>query len=161
VLLVSHATGAHVLAVLERDEGARVKAVLDGDLEIQLKKGRFVVAAQEGIDLVAAKDVSLTSSGVSVRASHGSVLVDKLSLLGSMVSAEIDKVKVLAGALDTIAERVHQRVKRAYRVVEELDQVKAAQIDYSAEKTMNLHAKNALVTAEELVKVDGEQIHLG
>jgi hypothetical protein len=30
-----------------------------------------------------------------------------------------------------------------------------------AKETMNLHAANALVTAEELVKVDGEQIHLG
>ncbi len=45
--------------------------------------------------------------------------------------------------------------------MEELDQVKAEHIDYAASASMSLHAQNALVTAEELVKVDGEQIHVG
>ncbi|MBW2454888.1 MAG: DUF3540 domain-containing protein, partial [Deltaproteobacteria bacterium] len=35
------------------------------------------------------------------------------------------------------------------------------QIQHRAEKNYSLHGENALVTADELVKVDGEQIHLG
>jgi hypothetical protein len=52
-------------------------------------------------------------------------------------------------------------VKRSYRFVEEADQVKAQRIDYAAEKSVCLRGENALVVAEELVKVDGGQIHLG
>ena len=52
-------------------------------------------------------------------------------------------------------------VGRVRRTVEELDHVRAEQIDYAAKKTMSLHGDNAIVTANELVKVDGEQIHVG
>ena len=50
-------------------------------------------------------------------------------------------------------------MKRSYRAVEETDQLRAGQIDYVAKETLSLHGENALLTAEELVKVDGEQIH--
>ena len=63
--------------------------------------------------------------------------------------------------LDSVLDRFSQRVKRSYRTVEETDQLKAERIDYTASSTMSLHGENALVTAEQLVKVDGEQIHLG
>ena len=49
----------------------------------------------------------------------------------------------------------------ASRTVEGLDQVKAEQIDYAAQKTASMRGENTLVTAEELVKVDGAQIHVG
>jgi Protein of unknown function (DUF3540) len=60
-----------------------------------------------------------------------------------------------------VLERCHQRVARSYREVEETDQVKAGQIDYTADTSLQLHAKYALVTADQLVKMDAEQIHIG
>ena len=45
--------------------------------------------------------------------------------------------------------------------VDGLDQLKAEHVDHSAKKTMNLHGENAVMTARQLVKVDGEQIHVG
>jgi hypothetical protein len=153
--------GAYVLAVLEREAGAAASIAVDGDLRVKLKKGRFGVAAQEGIDLVAGKDVSVVSGSVGVNAREGSVVLQQLSLLGQVVRAEVESLKLLAGSVDSVLDRVVQKVKRSYRVVEERDQVQAETIDYTAKKTMSLHAENALVTAEELVKVDGEQIHVG
>ena len=60
-----------------------------------------------------------------------------------------------------MVERISVDAKRSYRTVSEIDQVKAEQIDYAAETIMNLHGKNTLVTAEELVKLDAAQIHVG
>jgi hypothetical protein len=77
------------------------------------------------------------------------------------VRAQIDKLKLFAEHVDSVAERVAARVRRSYRTVEECDQVRAERIDYVAKGTMTLHAENALLTAEELVKLDGEQIHVG
>jgi hypothetical protein len=45
--------------------------------------------------------------------------------------------------------------------VAETDHVSAGQIDYEAESTLSLHSKYTLMTAEELVKVDADQIHMG
>lgn len=152
---------AYVLAVLEREEGAAATLSAEGDLEIRQRRGRVTIAAQEGIDLVAAKDVSVTGSGLSVNAVDGNVVLQKLSFVGGVVRAQMDKAKVWAETLDSVLDRFSQRVKRSYRTVEETDQLKAERIDYTATSTMSLHGENALVTAEQLVKVDGEQIHLG
>lgn len=161
VLLVAREGACFVLAVLTREEGGKTRLSAEGDLEINLKKGRFVVASQEGIDLVAAKDVSITAGGLNVRAGEGNVFIDRLSMLGTVARAEIEKVKLFAGSLDSVLDRLHQKVKRSYRRVEEVDQVKAGQIDYVAEKTMTLRSTNTVMTAEELVKVDADQVHLG
>lgn len=161
VLLSVVGKSAYVLAVLEREEGAKTTLKVDGDLEIQLARGRFAVAAQEGVDLVSAKDVAITSGGVSVNATDGNVVIQRLSFLGSLVRAEVEKVKLLAGSLDSALDRISQRVKRSYRTVDEVDQVRAERIDYASKKNMTLRGQNALISAEELVKVDGDQIHLG
>lgn len=162
VLMSGLPSGAcYVLAVLEREADAPARLVATGDLEVRLAKGRFVVAAQEGVDLVSAKEVSVTAGGVRVNATEGNVVLRQLSVLGSFVRAEFDRIKVLAESCDTVLDRLLQRVKRSYRFVEEHDQVRAAQIDYMAQNNASIRGENTLITAKDLVKVDSEQIHLG
>lgn len=151
----------YVLSVLEREEGVPGTIVADGDLNIKVPRGRLGVAAQEGIGMVSAKGVSVVSANLEVNAVDGSVGMQRLSFLGSIVRAEIEKAKILAGSLDSVLERLSQRVKRSYRTVEESEHLRAERVDYVAKKTMSLRGENTLVTAQELVKVDGAQIHLG
>src|SRR5262245_54392599 len=115
VLLASTAKSCHVLAVLEREGSAPTRLVAEGDLTIQAPRGRFAIAAQEGIDLASGKDVSVVSGGVSVNAVTGSVVLQRLSLLSTFVQAEIEKAKLFAGSLDSVLDRISQRVKRSYR----------------------------------------------
>jgi hypothetical protein len=157
----SRREGWYVLAILTRAEGARAAVVVDGDLELRVRSGRFVVAAQDGVELVSGGDLSVASGRIDVHAVDGNVTLSRLTFLGTIVRAEIEKIKLVAERLDAVVERVAQRVKRSYRSVEESDQVRAERIDYAANKSMSLHAENALLTAEELVKIDGEQIHVG
>ncbi|AUX31077.1 MULTISPECIES: DUF3540 domain-containing protein [Sorangium] len=151
---------AYILAVLER-EGRDVSVVLEGDLHVKLPRGRFVVGAAEGVTLASGKEVGVVAGELKVNARLGSVLVESLSYLGTAVQAEIEKAKVKAAALDASVERVTQRLKRVYRFVEEFEQLRAERVDYVAKKNMSLRGENTLVTAEELVKLDGAQIHLG
>ncbi|XXX80522.1 DUF3540 domain-containing protein [Sorangium sp. So ce134] len=152
--------GAYILAVLER-QGSDVSVVLEGDLHVKLPRGRFVVGASEGVTFASGKEVGVVAGELKVNARLGSVLVESLSYLGTAVQAEIEKAKVKAAAFDASVERVTQRLKRAYRFVEEFEQLRAERVDYVAKKNMSLRGENTLVTAEELVKLDGAQIHLG
>jgi hypothetical protein len=162
VLLAGAPTGAaYVLAVLERKEGAGAELACDGDLTIKVPEGRVSIAASEGIDLATRRDVTVLSEGVSVHANTGQVVLDKLSYLGSFVRSEIGKLRHEGGVIERVVDRVSERVKRSFRKVEELDSVQAERIDMSARQVMTMRAKNAVVIAEELVKMDGEQIHLG
>jgi hypothetical protein len=160
LVAVVPAGACYVLAVLER-EGRAATVTLDGDLTVKLPGGRFVVAAAEGIDLVSGKTATVTADQVNVNARIGSLLVESLSYVGTVVQAQIEKAKLAATVLDTSVERLTQRAKRAYRFVEEFEHVRAERLDYAAKKNLSLHAENALVTAEQLVKIDGSQIHLG
>ncbi|KYF82960.1 DUF3540 domain-containing protein [Sorangium sp. So ce394] len=162
VLLARSERGkSYVLAVLERAPGAAARVVHDGDIELQLRRGRFRVAAQEGIDLASGKDVSVASAGVRVNTVEGNVVFQRLSCFGAAVHAEVEKAKMVFTSLETVAERLTQKLKRSYRLIEQFDHVRADRIDYAAKQTASLRGENTLVTAEELVKLDGEQIHLG
>jgi len=161
VLLAVGTKRCHVLAVLEREDGAPVTLTHDGDLRMRLLEGRFTVAAQKGISLMSGDDVSVVTGSMDVKAEHGNFIVKRLSVLGSYAQAEISKVKLVGQTLDTVVERVSQRVKRSYRWVAEIDQTKAEMIDYEAKKLMRIHGKAAVITSEDLVKVDGGQIHMG
>ena len=150
-----------VIAVLEQGDVTATRITVDGDLHLGVPNGRFSVVSAQGIDLVSAGDIALTSSEFAVRSDKGQVFFDQLSYVGRKVLAQAGAFKFVGGIFDTIAERISQKVKRSYKVVEEIDQVRSNQIDYRAEKNMSLKGQNALVTADELVKIEGDQIHLG
>jgi hypothetical protein len=152
---------AYVLAVLEREGEAPGTVSLDRDLTVELPEGRLSVVTAEGVAMASGGDVSVVAPSVSVKAVDGQLGVDRLAVVGRHLLAEFANVKVAAQVIDSVADRVRQSVKRAYKIVSELDQLKAERVDWKAEKTMHLHGQNTVMTADELVKVDGEHIHMG
>lgn len=161
VLLGSSTRQAHVLGVLTRAHEGADRLSVDGDLELRASHGRVTVAAREDIELTAAGETSITSSRFNLRALEGSVFVGHLRALCSVITGETSKLSVVAEQLESLVERVRQRVKRSYRFVEEFDQLRARHIDHRAKQTVRVHAENTVITADKLAKVDGEQIHIG
>lgn len=163
-VLVSFGRGGRcfVLALLEGGgEEGKTTLDVDGDLEVRVATGRFGVRAARGVSLTSGDEVSLAGKTLSVSALEGTVFIQKLAYLGSRLKAEVEAIKTLGTVYDSVFERVSQRVKRSFRTVEDIDQVKAKTVDYAAESTMALRAENAVVHAEELVKVDAKQVQLG
>ena len=136
-----------VIAVLQRADTSSIRISVEGDLTVGISKGRFSVAAGHGIDLVSAGEMTMISSELTVNASKGNIFFDQLFYLGRF--------------FDAVLERISHKVKRSYRIVEEIDQVRSNMIDYRAAKNMSLRGQNTLVTAKDLVKIDSDQIHLG
>lgn len=161
--LVLAATGAgghaFVLAVLERDAKRPTRLIADGELSLE-PTGKLTLAAS-AVEVVARESLAFIAAKVAVKALEAGVVVDSLQLVGRTLESELERIKSFAKSFDSVLERFTQRTKRSYRTVTEADHVRAEQIDYVARRTMNLHGENAIVTAEELVKVDGAQIHVG
>ncbi len=153
--------GVWVLAVLSREAGAATCITADGDLELRANNGRVSVAARLGIDLATAGDLAVGATTIDLHADKANVVTGALSYLAVSLSAEVERIKVFAVRCDQTFERLTQRARRSYRTVSEYDQLRAEQIDYEARQSLGLHGQNTVVTARELVKVDGEQIHLG
>jgi hypothetical protein len=161
VLLSVAGDECYVLAVLSHEDGAATRLVVDGDLEIHTRKGRLALASPDGIDLVGGKDVSVVAGAFNVNAVTADMVLERLSFLGASLRAEVGKMKLFGGTLDATLDRISHRVKRSFRRVEELDEVRAEQIDYAAGKTLSLKGEQTVMTARGLVKVDGEQVHIG
>lgn len=155
---------AWILAVLDRNDTKnedKTTIAVDGDLEIVSRSGRVRMGGAEGVSIASEADVTIAAGEFNVRAMAASLVADGIEVLGKTVRAEAGKVRVLAEALDSVLDRFSQRVKRSYRFVEERDSLRAGTIDYVADKAVNVSGENAVVTAKELVKVDGGQIQLG
>jgi hypothetical protein len=162
VLVSQTASGkCYVLSILEREDQGPTSLVFDGDVDLKAREGRLRLAAQEGIDLVSAKDTSLISAQLSVNSVQGEVSIQHLSFFGNFLQGQIQKIKLIGQACDSFFERVSQRVKRCYRRVEELEQLTAGQLNYRVKKLMSLRGKYSVLTAEEDVRIDGDKILMG
>ncbi len=160
VLVSSANDGAYVLAVLEREEGAGTTLSIEGDLCIA-PTGRLSMRSDAGVDIDSSRAVRLTTKALDVQASTASLVVSRLSVLGAKLEAEIADIRTIGETLGSVFQRVSQTMKRSFRKVEETDHVDVRDAVWNVKETLNVHAGNAIVTSEELVKLDGNQIHLG
>ncbi|WP_437753543.1 DUF3540 domain-containing protein [Sorangium sp. So ce1389] len=162
MVLLAVVNGTHyILAVLEREEGAPARLVSEGDLHIRLQRGSLGLSAPDGVHVASGKDLSMAASTFRVQAREGHVALGVLSFVSEMARAEIDRAKLIGRSLDAQLERLMQRVKRSYRIVEEADHVRAERIDYAAKGGLAMHGENAKITASHVVKIDADQIQVG
>jgi len=152
---------AWVLVVLHREGDAPMELVADRDMRIRLNDGRLAVVTRDGVDVVSDGGVRVVTRDVTVRAQTATLLADAAALLGGVLEVEVQKVRTVAERCDSVIGSLTQRLKRALRVTEELDSVRAGQIDWEARNNLQLHAHGALVTAREIVKIDADQVHVG
>jgi hypothetical protein len=166
--------GADVVLRTERGERRAIKAtsclvapvVGDEVLVATVTDGRaFVLAiltrAGAAVELKVDGPLRIVSTSLDLDAEKGTMRFGQLAVLASSVLAHADSARIAVKAVDTFCDRLSQTVKRCFRKVEELDQLRAARLDYRTEKEMTLRAENILAGARALVKVDGEQIHIG
>lgn len=135
-----------IVEVLSRPSSSDARICAAGNLTVETL-GRFSVATGNGIELVSKQDISAMAQKVNVTAQDGNAVLGQASLV--------------ADALTTSLDRLKQTVKRAYRHITESEHVRAGQIDCKTSGNLRLHGKNTLITATELVKADGQQIHMG
>jgi hypothetical protein len=162
-VLVAFGSGGRcfVLAVLTAAEAETTTLEVDGDLEVRVGSGKLGLRAARGVSVTSGDELRLVGKALSISALEGTVFVQKLAYLGTRLKAEVEAIKTAGSVCDSLFERVSSRVKRSFRTVEDIDQLRAKKVDYAAESTMTLRAEHAVVHAEELVKVDAKQIQLG
>lgn len=160
VLLAVPPKGAlFVLAVLSRKHEGGLE--IDSERDITLRtKGALTFAAAREVETRSAR-VATTAHRVETHAAEASWSFSKLEVVTGLLQANAQSVKTVLGMFDSIVDRVSQRVKRSYKLVEELEMTSAKEVSVDVERVYRLRAQNALVNAEEIVKMQAEQIHLG
>lgn len=160
VLLAVDGDDRFVLAVLSRPSDERLHLALDRDVDLS-SAGTLRLVAGEGIDLVTRGRARVTAEAVEVVARVAEAAVDRVTAVGASLETQFGRFRALAESFDLVADRVVERVKRRYQIIEETDHLRAAHVDIRAEKTVALRGDHAVVAGRELVKVDADQVHVG
>jgi hypothetical protein len=153
--------GGYILAVLEREQGAKATLSFDADVDIKTDEGSLSIASKQGIDLASPEEINLVSSSLGISSSKGEINIGRLTFLGGFFEGSLETVKLLARTFDSITDRFFRRTKRSYRFVEDTDQVKAGSLNYIADKSLMLRGTFSQMTAKEDVHIDAERINIG
>jgi hypothetical protein len=152
-----------ILAVLVKGErrASGVTLAADGDVTLRSRGGKLTLVADEAVSLASGSKIELNSPELEVRAMKTSFFSASLAYIGRALDGEIDRITLVAQTVDRAIDRVSERIKCSFRTIEEIEKVKAKELDVDVEGNVTLHSDNTIMSAEKLVKVDGEQIHLG
>lgn len=137
VLLADVDATTFILCVLERSGDARPTLRLPEGLDIDTV-GELRLRARE-LDCQA---TALTYTCAEVRGFVG---------IGKLVGR----------AFELVADKWLQISKQSFRISEQLDCVRAGELDCETQQSLRLHAKHTLISADQLSKLDACQIHIG
>jgi len=144
--------GLYATAVLVRGGGEHRRIFLPPGSSIEAEQGSLTLRADT---------LHLAATELAIQADEAVLSARKLTGAGQEAVWSFSRIKVISELLESFADRLIQFARWSQRIVDGLDQVRSRQIDHRAEQTMQLSAQNFITDASNLVKIDGDQIHLG
>jgi hypothetical protein len=157
-----HQGQAYVLAVLERAEPhAAMHVDLGHGARLEAENGDVEIRAGADLRLNAGADLDASASGMTFTASSVRWLSHVFSVLGSTVETICSLWRETSTDRETSAQTWTQRLGDCHRHVQDLDETQAGVSRTLARDTALLHGRVSYVQAEEFVKVDGQEVHLG
>jgi hypothetical protein len=151
--------GVFILTVLERG-GAASRIVLPGNATLSAEGGTLRLTG-DSVELAGEKTASLEAPEIRMQGVRGDVSFLNLSLTASVAEAKAGKLSLVASVIDTVSERITQRVRDCFRRVTRMDSTRAGQVSISTENRFDLKADAVSMIAQCEVKIDGDKIHLG
>jgi hypothetical protein len=161
VLAVAADGATWVVSILERCSDAPPCLWADGDIAIVAARGDISLTAGQTVNVDAGVRARVAAAEIDLHAGIARFVLDELLQIGRRANLYVAKIRSVGEMVETFAEHVLTRAKRGSRFIEESDHVRAGDIDHRAEGNLQLMAKTAFITADTVVRVDAEQIHMG
>ena len=151
----------YLIAVVAQADARQAVLAVNGDLTLASRHGAVAVRSAGALELQSDTAVATRAPEWQLNAERGQCHVASLDYQGAEVRFSVLVSRFVGRACEVVLDRLHLLTRSSFRLTEDVEQVRAGQIDMQASGTLRLHANNTLVTSKELVKVDAEQIHMG
>ena len=153
---------AYVLAVLERVSPQSAMHIdLGAGARMISENGPVEISAGTDLRLEAKADLEAAASSMTFTSAAVRWLTQTFSLLGKTVEAVCSVWRESSRDKETTTGTWTQRIGDCHRHVQDLDETQAGTSRTLARDTALLHGRVSYVQAEEFVKVDGQEVHLG
>ena len=156
-----HKEQYYVLAIVERPLQQSARLSFQGDVAIESVQGEILITGQSGLQIASAESIALVSNQVNVIAKKGLINIDDAIVTGEKASSHISRLSVFAKSIDTVADRLSQKLKNSFRVIEGVDQTKAGDVLTTIKNLFSLRARQSAIIAKKDIKIDAERIHMG
>lgn len=144
-------SGAEARLVRAGDEDVLTVRDADGRVLFELRGNTRTVVLDVGDG-----DLELRAGGrVRIVGKNG------VELEGSTVTLTAERLRQVAGVVETHASRILERAKDAYREVEGLSQLRAGHVRTVARQTFRVLADRLRMKAKKDAAIDGDKIFLG
>lgn len=151
-----------LIAVLERLSGSPLRLVMPRETTVEVATGGGMGLRVDGhLTLESRTGVNLDGPEVALRGGSLTLAARRLSVIAREAVASLRVTRLIGDLIEATAESLHLRLDRSRRTVRDLDQVHAGSLEMRAEQMARLQSETLIATAQRLVKIDGEQIHLG
>ncbi|WP_395316134.1 DUF3540 domain-containing protein [Variovorax sp. UC74_104] len=151
----------YLIAIVAQADARQATLAVEGELTLASRSGGIAVRGAGALDMQSDTAIHTRAPEWNLSAARSQCKVSELEYQGAEVRFSVLVSRFVGRACEVVLDRLHLLTRSSFRLTEEIEQVRAGQIDMQSSSTMRLHAKNTLVTSKELVKVDAEQIHMG
>jgi hypothetical protein len=154
VLTVASETGpVFILSVLTRTR-SQSEAMISAP-------GAAIMLGGDYVRIMPRKELSISTPKLSLESGTGQVNMDVCMISGGLLENRFEKITTIARAVETVCERIVERVDRSYRRIRDFEETSVGRVRMVVEGLFQLAAKNAHMKAEKRLKMDAEKIHLG
>lgn len=150
----------HILAVLARADNDQARVVLPGGVCLATAADSLRIEGRE-IDIAATSALRARTPQLTLDATRGDLRFGQANASAGSFTACIGELRLFARRMSTQVDRLVQKARNCFRSVEELDDLRAGRTRWEVEGHAQLHARQATVLAEGVVKIDGQRIDLG
>ena len=160
VMLASHGAERYVLAVLERAAEAPSVLCFPHGVEVQVY-GDLSLSATGRAAMQGEAEVRLCGDRVEVSGTAVAITGQKVSIVGEICQWLADNLESTARLIKQVADSwsTHSRIHQ--RQVDDIELVRAGNVDMRVEHVVNVGATHTIVKSRELTKLDGKLIQVG
>ena len=127
-------------------------------MAMSLAQGQFGLRA-EGINLNS-RQTELKSTELNVEAQKSRVIARELTFLGVLWRGSVGAINLAAQSLNSTIGALFQRIDRATRLVDKVEQIRAGRFTCMVKETLRLRGNRAEVIGDRKVKIDAQKILL-
>ena len=120
-----------------------------------------VIANKNGIELQSKQKIKISAHDINMTSSNTQVVSQQYSHTSQKLHIKSDTTQFYSRTVESVSERLVQKVKDSFKVIERLEQVSANDIIQNIKNAFIQRSRQVDISAKSDVKINGDRIHMG
>ncbi len=120
-----------------------------------------VIQNDHGITLQSNQKIDIAANNINMASVSTQVISQQYSHTSQKLDIKSDSTQFYSRTVESISERLVQKVKVSFKVIERLEQVNAQDIIQNIKNAFIQRSRQVDISAKSDVKINGERIHMG